>query len=124
MALALPTIKKVLVKLRTVRTRYDLAIAKNKVLKARVWIGRFAINALRGGKMNNQISHENVNEISSEEILMMAAESSLSHIFDEADNDSQYHRSINSVQDDLVHGQCSRTPEEIAISILAWSGAL
>ncbi|HMS24409.1 MAG TPA: hypothetical protein PKB15_01755 [Acidimicrobiia bacterium] len=59
------------------------------------------------------------------EIAMSAAEAFVSELFDQADNDVLYHHRVSSVRYALAHGHCSMyKPEEIAESILAWSGAL
>ena len=59
------------------------------------------------------------------EIAMSAAEAFVAELFDQADNDVMYHHPISSVRYALARDHRSMyKPEEIAESILAWSGAL
>ena len=74
--------------------------------------------------MKNKQSGSSFSEIPDSEITMMAAEELLGSIFEDADDDSQYHKNIETVKNEVTHGKCSCDAADIAESILAWSGAL
>lgn len=74
--------------------------------------------------MENTKSSQPFSEVSEGEIIMMAAEEHIGSLFEEADNDSKYHKSVIEAKEEVIHGKCSCDAEEVAESILAWSGAL
>ena len=55
---------------------------------------------------------------------MIAVESLLADLFEEADDDSLYHHSVADVQANYKNGQNKLDVEELAIRILAWSKPL
>lgn len=74
--------------------------------------------------MQNRQVHEPSEFINEGETTMSAAEFLVQNLFEQADNDSQYHHEISNVRYALEHGLCRYTSEEIAERILAWSAAL
>ena len=82
------------------------------------------VSLLKGVAMNTKKSEPVFSETTDGELTMKVAEEILGNIFEEADNDSTYHKNVSLVRDDITHGKCSCNAEEVAESILAWSGAL
>ena len=62
--------------------------------------------------------------ISEGETTMIAVESLATDLFEQADNDSMYHHSVEYVLSAYKEGLIHFDSEELAIRILAWSQAL
>jgi hypothetical protein len=68
--------------------------------------------------------HGESEQWSQSDLTMAATELFASELFSVADNDSQYHHRLGEVKKSLVNGQCNCQIDEVALSILAWSGVL
>lgn len=74
--------------------------------------------------MENKQHHFESEFFNEGETAMSAAEYLVQSLFDQADDDSQYHNSVSTVRTVLDHGYFKYSSEEIAERILAWSAAL
>lgn len=82
---------------------------------------------VKGWQMKYKSPHPLGNEVTEwtpTDCTMSAAEYFVQELFSQADNDSDYHHKVAEVKRQLENGQCQYSPEELAIRILAWSGAL
>ena len=61
------------------------------------------------------------NELSEEAIFMIAAETAISTVFDQADDDTRYHHDVSACKKDLTEKKIQANSKDVAESILGWT---